>query len=239
MLKTVAFSALALVLAGTNFAAAGSDLLWGKNGRVTYAASPPAMRYVPPAPPPSGQVTIFSNLGKKYPKGVYACCNGFGIQGPLNNLGAHQLWDAMAFTSDANHTLSRIDVGVTWSSGTNKIVIALYDDAGGKPGNLIKSWNAKNMPAFPTCCGLTSVKDSTGITLTAGTQYWVAVETSNSAKDTIAIWTNNTTDQVDGVLISQFCSNDQGGTSCGGDNDQWTEGSLLLPALSFAVYGSD
>lgn len=227
----------ALTLAGTGAIAAGDGAVLSKDGSIAIATRP-VSTYSPPGETPSGLVTIYSNLGKKYPKAPYFSNGGFAIYGPNNAAGYHELWDAVAFTSNGNHTITRIQFAANIMSGTNEIVVALYSDAGGLPGTALKTWRVSNLSPFPSCCTI-EAKGTTGIPVTDGTQYWLVFKTDDTNKDSGVIWNYNTTDMVDYIPFAQYCSADVGGASCGAYNDIWRAAGSLSPQLAFAILGSD
>jgi hypothetical protein len=166
---------------------------------------------------------IFSDIGVKYPKGLYFCCYGGTIGGPTSQVG--QIWQAEAFTPTANATVTEIDAGVGFVSGVNGVTVGLYTDASGVPGTALISKDATGLGAFGACCALVAVKDKTGAAVTAGTQYWVVISTDKKTTTTWDAWNMNSTDQVDPI---PFASNSGSG---------WTGGFSTTPAYSFAVLG--
>src|SRR5256885_2080807 len=67
---------------------------------------------------PGGLVTIFSNLGTKYPKGVYFPLYAIFVTGPDNPTFNYELWNAAAFTPAANHSVTKIEVALSHFAGT-------------------------------------------------------------------------------------------------------------------------
>lgn len=223
-----------LVLAGMAFAGSASA---ADNTVVIVSSATGA--YSPAPPPPGRLVTIFSNMGGKYPKAVYACCNGYGIAGPSDLYGNHLIWDAMAFTPSADHTVTRVELGLGYGVGTNEAVVGLYTDNGGVPGTALKTWRLKDMPAAGSCCAITMAGDKAGIPVTEGQQYWIVVRTDFTNKDAYYFWDVNTTDQVDGIPFAQYCSADAGGDPCSTTNDTWVPQGVAKPAPAFAVLGTN
>ena len=205
---------------------------------MTTGAMAAAAPFYTPAHAPAGLTTIFSNLGKKYPKGVYECCSGAGVTGPNNVFGDAMRWSAMAFTPASNTTVKRIEIGAGWTNnGTNKLAVSLYSDSGGVPGTEIKRWHASSLPIYTFCCTTVSVHSAVGVPVSAGVQYWIVLRTDNTDPDTAIIWNYNTTNQVDSMLVAEFWSNDHGGGSnCGAYDNAWRT-SNTYPAFALAVYG--
>jgi hypothetical protein len=183
----------------------------------------PSGKFTPPLAHRPGTPAIFSNIGTKYPKGEYFCCEGYTISGPTSDIGSTN-WLAAAFTPAASATVTEVDVAVGYVTGTNGITIGLYADAGGVPGTLLKSFTVSSLPTFGSCCALAVAKDKAGVPVTAGTQYWITLTTPGKESSTWDAWNLNTTDQVDTATIAV-------NTGSG-----WTA-SLALPAPSFGVYG--
>lgn len=173
----------------------------------------------------AGLVTIFSNLATTYPNGLYWCCTGYNVMGP--NSGAGVQWMAAAFTPDANHTVTQIDVGAGYSQqGTNGIVVSLNLDRNGKPGKALKKWVASGLPSFGTCCGLVTVSDNSGIQVNGGQQYWIVLSTNKSETDTVDGWNVDDTDQVNMSTLASY------------SGTKWYV-FQASPGVAFAVSGSN
>src|SRR5262249_21786353 len=151
-------------------------------------------------------VTIFSNLASKYPKGEYWCCSGYNVTGP-NSSFAEQ-WMAAAFTPDADHTVTKIQVAAGWAEGANRIVISLNEDTNGIPGTALKTWNVSGLPFFGTCCTLLKVSSRIGIPVSGGQQYWVMLSTNDSELNTVDAWNVSCADQIDEATLASFTSNE-------------------------------
>jgi hypothetical protein len=217
------------VLLGTALAGsiAVADPLHGvilsKNGRVASVTHGSGF-YVPPPPHNDGSVPVFSNIGTKYPLGLYFCCSGATVSGPDSEIG-FQSWPAMQFTPAADVSVTEIDVAVERITGTDEIDIGLYTDANGVPGTLLKSFTATGLQGNGGCCGFAVGRDKQGIPIAGGTPYWVAVTTDTGATDTFGNWMFNTTDQLDAV------------PSAVNKGSGWVTNGGAVPAATFAVYG--
>jgi hypothetical protein len=234
MRKKILLTLTVLALASVTALAANKDgIVTTKDGRMTIATKP-TKSVTRTEPNDPSLVKIFDNIGTAYPKGSYWCCGGFTITGPTAISGFPEFWSAAAFTPAANNTITKIEVAVGYVEGTNGLVLALYNDASGVPGTQIKAFAVSGLPNFGSCCTLVSATDKAGIAVTAGTQYWVVMKTSNKTSNTYAAWNQNDTDQVDPAPAAQYCSDDKGGTC--GTNDTWTAFSTQ-PGLAFAVLG--
>ncbi len=235
--KKMLLTLTVLAIAGvTAFAASMDGIVLSQDGR-TAKATKQSSSITQTASSDSGLVKIFDNIARGYPKGFYWSSEGYTIYGPTAVSGAPEYWQAAAFTPTTNHTVTRIKVAVGYAEGTNGLVLGLYADAGGVPGQAIKTWALSGLPNFGSCCTLETKNDKAGIPVTADTQYWIVLQTDNRTEsNTFAAWNFNDTDQVDAIPTAYWCSDDQGG-SCK-TNDVWTAGESL-PAPAFAVLGSN
>src|SRR6202011_1366470 len=99
-------------------------------------------------------------------------------------------WVAMPFTPAFDAAVTQISVAVEHNTGSpNSFVLSLNEDVGGmEPGAVIRSWLVKNAPKYGTCCALDVVKDSEGLKVKKGTQYWVVAKTNASQQETRMEW---------------------------------------------------
>jgi hypothetical protein len=139
-----------------------------------------------------------------------------------------------SFTPSANHTVTKVEVAVGFVEGTNGLVLGLYSDASGVPGKAIKTWALSSLPTFGSCCTVEARTDAAGISVTAGTQYWIVLKTNKKETTTWAAFNVNDTDQIDSQVTAFYCSQDVSG-SCS-NNDKWTA-SQSTPGPAFAVLG--
>jgi hypothetical protein len=234
MRKNLLLTLTLLALASVTALAANKDgIVTTKDGRMTIATKP-TKSVTRTQPNDEGLASIYGNIGTAYPKGAYWCCEGFTITGPTAISGFPEFWSAAAFTPTANHTVIKIEVAAGYVEGTNGLVLALYNDASGVPGTLIKAFSVSNLPNFGSCCTVVSATDKAGVAVTAGTQYWVVLKTNSKESNTYAAWNVNDTDEVDSAPAAQYCSQDKGG-SCG-TNDKWSA-FTSTPGLAFSVLG--
>ena len=100
--------------------------------------------------------------------------------------------------------LTQLDVGVTWAGGTNAATIELFTDSGGRPGTLIPSatWTLSNLPGFNSSSIQPSqtISGISSITLSGGTQYWLAAFPGDSSASDY--WNFNNTSQVGTLALS-------------------------------------
>jgi len=185
---------LLLVIRLTAVAGGKDGISTSKDGRQTIAASPISPFHPLESAPLSGLMRLYDN-SSKYPLGVYWCCNGYTISGSASGVGA-TFADAMPFTPSANATVEEIGLAIGFISGTNEITVSLNADNGGVPGTSLGSFNVSNLPTFGECCSVELQSVGSGIPVTAGTQYWVVVQTTSPNSDTYAAWNDNVTNQT-------------------------------------------
>jgi hypothetical protein len=226
-----------ITISVTAFAADKPEVVMSKDGRKMYVTKS-AHAVARATSSESGLVTIFSNIGKAYPRGTYFCCESYSITGPKASGRLPEYWLAVAFTPTADHVVTMVEVAVNLLDGADHLVLSLNNDANGLPGASIKTWNLRSLPAAGSCCAVGAGKDRAGISVAAGTQYWIVSSTDGANSDTFAGWNVEDVDQVDtyNVPVAYYCSNDKGG-SCG-NNDAWTlDSSTSNQGPAFAVLG--
>jgi len=147
----------------------------------------------------SGLTRIAGNLNYFFPYGTYFCCYGNTIAGPNAGFG-HTYWAAMGFTPAADATVNKIRASVGFVTGVNQIVLGLYADSNGIPGKpLFKAETSRALGTFGDCCVLAVVNDTAGVSVRAGTPYWVVVSTDSKSATTFAAWAFNSTDMRQNV----------------------------------------
>jgi hypothetical protein len=173
--------------------------------------------------PPAGKKIIFSNLATLDPLGVYMVGTGLAFGGPDGVIGQDTI--AVAFTPTVTAAITEVQAALGYIEGKKSAaLINIYADSAGSPGTLLWSQRVK-MPASGDCCASATAKNVTGLTLTAGTQYWIGAAALPGAPDTFAAWSFNVADQV---TTAQFASDLGNG---------WIL-SPTLPNLAFAIYGN-
>jgi hypothetical protein len=222
MIKRVLVALAATALVGAAAQAAGvNGATVSKDKRITSVPHGSTV-YTPARMPVGTHKLIWSNVGFKYPNGLYFCCYGNTISGSGSVIG-ETFWLAASFTPAEDATVKEIDAGVGWVTGPNKVIVTLYDDNGGVPGNTLASGSATGLTTFGTCCGLAILDNH--VKVTGGNTYWVSVTTDGATSSTWAAWNFNSTDQINPVSVA---------TS---DGTSWTNVGGEIPAPSFAVIG--
>ena len=158
-------------------------------GKTTILLKAPSKVITPAQPHDAALVTIYSNLGTG--NNVYNSIAGTGVLGRNVPGMPYPEWLADAFTPTANHTVTEIQVGVTYVQGPNSVIVSLNVDDGGTPGKPLHAWLFSNLPTFGTCCTLQTARVPAGIPVTKGTTYWVVVRTANNNQGTWEVWNDN------------------------------------------------
>jgi hypothetical protein len=166
--------------------------------------------------------TFYSNLGP--PGDVYDCCSGWTVSG-TGTVGT-SFTAANLFTSLISGSISEIDVGVGYVTGTNSFYVALFTNNGNLPGTQLGRWdNLSSSQSFGGCCGLVTITGISGVTLTAGEDFWLVMGPEHLTDTTWEAW--NWNNQGDTVL--DLYSTDGGGT--------WNSNGLQ-PAGAGAIIGT-
>jgi len=138
---------------------------------------------------PTGLAKIYSNLGTG--NNVYssfAACNESGSGSP------HGIeFQPMAFTPNADYSVKRIDLAVSWIYGNNDYILTLRADNGGVPGAILMKWPHVAAANYGTCCALETVRvprTHKPVLLQKGKQYWLVV---NLREYAWLVWNLNTT----------------------------------------------
>lgn len=184
---------LLLIVSLTALAASSKGISTSKDGRRTTASQPASFSNPLRANPLSGLKIIYDNASN-YPLGVYWCCSGYTITGSGSAVGT-QYADGMSFTPSVNATVTHIGLAVGYVSGDNEIAVSLNADNNGLPGNALGSFTLSSLPAFGDCCSV-EVESLTGVPVTAGTPYWIVVQTTTPTSTTWVVWNDNDTDQT-------------------------------------------
>jgi hypothetical protein len=179
----------AVSIAAVTLRASGSEdsAVISFKGKVSWAlATRPSSGGRVVDPNPAKLVTIFTNFGK--PGHLYEKNVSWDVAGP--DSGVQQQWVAMPFTPTFDAAVTQISIAVEHNTGSpNSFVLSLNADSGGQvPGPVIRSWLVKNAPKYGTCCTLDVAKDSEGLKVKKGTQYWVVAKTNASQRETRMEW---------------------------------------------------
>ncbi len=169
----------------------------------------------------AGSTTFFTDLG---PQGnLYNSSEGWTISG---SQGGGDQSIAFAFSSMASGSISQIDLGVGYVSGNNSFYAALYTDNNGALGTELGVWsNLSASQNFGGCCGLVTISNITGISLTSGQQYFMVLGPTDPNGTNYEAWYYNNQN----VQGQQLFSTNGGNT--------WTNGGQQTSG-AFDVLGS-
>ncbi len=187
-IRTLSYLFVAIMACGTAFAQQGKI----KSGPYQGPRVPMSSEA---APPPANR-PFYTNLEVNTCTGCnYSADNGYFILGPSNCFapGATQ-WISYPFTSGKSGAVRKVLLSITDSgfcvAGSLKFTVAIYTDAcTNTPGTQIGSAVVATAPAAP--CALASANfGAAGVSLVAGTKYWVVVTTDSSSTQvsTTAVW---------------------------------------------------
>ena len=200
-MKSITFCAGVVLVCSLLTSAQTKDGVVPINGGRNFVYVKPVDRSAPAEKPPTNLVTIYSNLGTG--QNVYNGAAGTGVLGKNVPNQPFPEWLANGFTPTANHTVTEIQVGVTWVEGPNSVILSLNADNGGKPGNTLYITQFMNLPTFGTCCTLQTATLTTGVPVTKGTQYWIVLRTKSTNQGTWNVW-NNTFNNAQGAFSNNI-----------------------------------
>ena len=133
---------------------------------------------------------IFSDLASSSPLYLNG---GYSVAGSTSTAGS--VVPAFSFTVGASsYDLTQIDLALLYDSGTNgSVTVELVNDSGGLPGStVLGSWSFSGLPASgSTTSALQTASGITGITLDAGTTYWLEAFVTNGTSNTFDLWDYN------------------------------------------------
>ncbi len=175
-------------------------------------------------PPPPSVKVLFSTLGSK--SDAYDGSNGWLIAGPTNSYDDENQAIANPFTLSANSTIQGIQIALTYYGyGENSSYVAIFSDASGLPGTLLKAWKVSNLPTFGDCCTLPTIRDAAGFKVSGGVQYWLVAGTNGTSENgTVDVW-NYTYNDSQGAIAFENAGTGNAWTAYTGNN-------------AFALYGT-
>lgn len=235
MKKTFVLSAsfiALLAMASLTLKASGNhNYDFSSDGRLVRVTNPSAATTA--APGVDSRYKLIAGNISAYPLASFFSIFGNTVaQGGANY--PFQTWVANPFTPTADANVAGVQVAVgRLGSGTSGFEVGLYNDAGGIPGTVIQSVHipGSQVPSYGQCCALDTAA-FTGVSVSAGTQYWVAVTTTASDLD-IYGWNFNTTNMT-ALPSASWCSGSS--TYCGANSGKWTAYSYTQ--LAFRVVGN-
>lgn len=127
---------------------------------------------------------IYSNLGSGF---TYQCCSALEVDFD------HSFAVPFAVPVGPGFDLNQIGVAVTSKSGNGVTIELLSDSPAGLPGAVIQSWTLSTLPSYGSANTIEAgqtILGISGITLSGGTLYWLAVLPANSGS--VDEWSPNT-----------------------------------------------
>ncbi len=169
--------------------------------------------------------TFFSDLGS--PVSYQGCC-GWIVSGGGSVTGSASAY-ASLFTSLITGSVTQIDVGVTYNTSTPLPFDASVwtENASDGLGTELASWtNLTPTASLGTSSNsLVTISDISGLSLTAGTSYFVVLTPTSLSDDSLNIWNVNA-QGVDGLVL--FSS----------DDATWVSDSTSNPIGAFDILGT-
>jgi hypothetical protein len=101
----------------------------------------------------------------------------------IGGVGQSNFAQADPFTPSTTATLGSITVAMGNVSGGNSVTLTLANDAGGKPGSAIETFNVTVPASFSGGSSLITVDSTTNPVLQAGTQYWLVASGAASNRN--------------------------------------------------------
>jgi hypothetical protein len=138
--------------------------------------------------------TLFSNLGNNgsvYSTNTTNPDDSYAVEA---NGPSFQFWQLSAFeftvSGTGNFELTEIDLGVTNLSAPDTFTASIWTNNNGAPGSELAgaSWNLATTVKAGHCCGLTSEKGITNVTLVGGQDYWMVLGPQNSNDGSFNLW---------------------------------------------------
>ena len=136
---------------------------------------------------PFGSQLIFNNFGPAL--NAYNSGTGWTVS-ETGSLVGTLFENANAFTPSVGGQITRIDIALSWVSGTNNATVELVQDNGGLPtGQVLGAWSVAGQAPLGSCCAVTTINTGRLIPVGAGRQYWlVAIPGPNVLNDTWDAW---------------------------------------------------
>ena len=135
--------------------------------------------------------TLYSNFGTG--TNVYYCCEGWTVSG-TGTIGTSFI-SANEFTPTTSGSVGEIDIAVGLVVGPDSFYVDVDANNNGQPGAVLASFTGLNSNGnnFGTGCSggncpYTSITNISGLSLTAGTSYWLVVGPTSTSSATWEAW---------------------------------------------------
>jgi hypothetical protein len=159
---------------------------------------------------PANATILFSNLG---PSGsMYDTSTIWNVCGD-NGCGSMTIANLFTVGGSGDESLTEIDLAVGNVLPSNTFYADIFTDNGGTPGTpLANAWNlTTSTSVMDPCCNLVSITNITGVTLTAGKQYFIVVGPQDTSDTSWNGWFYNN-QSADGLVVTST----DGGSTWGG-----------------------
>jgi PEP-CTERM motif-containing protein len=135
--------------------------------------------------PALGQQVLYSNLGTG--TDVYNCCSGWTVSG-TGSIGT-SFTAANQFEVTTSGNVFQIDIGIGYVEGVNSFYVDIDKDNAGQPGAVLASFTGLSSSTnFGGCCGLVTISNISGLSLSAGTEYWMVIGPTSTSATTWEAW---------------------------------------------------
>jgi len=130
--------------------------------------------------------TLYSNFGTG--TDVYNCCTGWTISG-TGTLGT-SFTSANEFQVTTGGSVGEIDIAIGLVVAPDSFYVDVDADNNGKPGAVLASFSNLNSNGnnFGSCCNFTSITGISGLSLNAGTNYWLVVGPTSTSSASWEAW---------------------------------------------------
>jgi hypothetical protein len=160
---------------------------------------------------PATATVVFSDSG--LPGNTYDTTTVWNVCGD-NGCGSMTIADRFSVVGSGNESVTEIDLAVGNVIGLNTFYAEILADNGGTPGTPVANayWNLTTFTSVAApCCSMVPITGITGVTLTAGKQYFMVIGPQSTSDSSFNGWFYNN-QSVDGMVLA---STDGGSTWSG------------------------
>jgi hypothetical protein len=133
--------------------------------------------------PGNASTVLFNDLGTG--ASVYNDDEGWAVQGSGAPEGAITIADEFKTEETGGFSLSEIDLAMGNITSPNTFYVSIWTDVRHHPGTKISGayWTTSTPYMAFTCCGVVSIDNITGVTLTGGQSYYLVLGPLNPSGD--------------------------------------------------------
>jgi len=170
----------------------------------------------------TGGNSFYNNFGSGTATPYQCSPTGWKVAGATAAPGF--ITQAAEFTSQNTGSVSEIDLGVNYISGPNQFFVALYSSSGGLPDTELAQWETENAGRCPQPVRITGI---TGVSLTAGSTYFLVVGPTIENSSIFFLWNLNNQNAMGTHLYATSGCSSGSGNGC-----NWTSlGTQILAAF--------